>query len=89
MFKGIGSEYLKRWNGQPFNVVANPISGSFVDHADKLVWAENPETVYVARKVYGDGEIIFSQILLREHALKTDESYDPAAERILLNLLDH
>ncbi|KPL23202.1 MAG: hypothetical protein AMS23_06955 [Bacteroides sp. SM1_62] len=89
MFDGIGHEYLKRWNGQPFNVVANPISGSFVDSADKLVWAENPETVYVARKAYGDGEIIVSQLLLREHALKMDESYDPAAERILLNLLTY
>ncbi len=89
IFDGLSFEYFKRWNGKPFDVVSNPISGSFVNDADKLVWAENPETIYAASKKQGDGEIIVSQFLLREHIQKKDEKYDPVAERILQNLLSY
>ena len=35
----------------------------------------------------GDGRILFSQLDLRRHILRTEANYDPVAEQILINLL--
>ena len=89
MLSGIDPEWLMRWNGLPGTVAVAEVLGSPPDETEKILWAREPGSTVVAEvpAAAGKGKILFSQLDLRNHIDNTDSNYDPAAERIFLNLL--
>jgi hypothetical protein len=60
-----------------------------MDQAERILWAREPKTTVVAwlPAASGVGRILFSQLDLQRRVDPTSPTYDPVAERILLNLL--
>jgi len=78
-----------RWNGRPGTVAVARLQGPAVDRGEVVVWAAKPRSTVVAEipAASGDGTILFCQLDLQGHVRADGPSYDPVAERILLNLL--
>jgi hypothetical protein len=90
MLAGVDPEYLKRWNGLPGTVAQRYVKGLVVadpSKVEKLLWAENPSRPVAARLSMGKGEVMICLLDFRNRLDKSDKSYDPVAERVLLNLL--
>jgi hypothetical protein len=89
MLSGIGSEWLMRWNGLPGTVAVADIQGPALNSAEKILWAREPGSTVAAEvsAANGGGKILFSQLDIQSHVDSSKPNYDPAAERILLNLL--
>ena len=85
LFRNTGPEYFLRWNGIPFSVAEREIKGPFIDHAEKLIWAERPEIIYAVKQDSGKGEILISGLLIKKHIQKLGRDYDPVAEQLLFN----
>jgi len=88
--KDIDPQWLIRWNGLPGTVARGAIDSPVMEHAGKLLWAKEPNTVVMAEvpAAWGGGRIIFSQLELQGRADRSKPAYDPVAERVLLRLLD-
>jgi hypothetical protein len=86
---GIDPEWLKRWNGLPGTVAAAKVESPAVEAGIGILWAVEPKATVVAEMpaAAGEGEILFCQLDLQGHIQPDAPSYDPVAERILLNLL--
>jgi hypothetical protein len=54
-----------------------------------VLWVREPKHAVVAElpAATGEGTVLFSQLDLRRHVIRSAANYDPAAERILINLL--
>ena len=79
-----------RWNGLPGTVALTTIEGPAMKDARKILWAREPGNTVVAEVPINSskkGYILFSQLAIQSHLDKSAESYDPVAERLLLNLL--
>ena len=89
LLRGVDAECLKRWNGLPGTVAVASIEGPAVKRAKKILWVREPKHTVVAEATTatGDGSLLFSQLDLRRHVIRSHPDYDPAAERILLNML--
>ncbi len=87
---GIDREWLIRWNGLPGTVAFGAIEGEAMARAEKILWAREPKTTVMAAvpAATGDGRILFSQLDLQRRVDPSQPNYDPAAERVLLNLLE-
>jgi hypothetical protein len=85
----INPEWLIRWNGFPGAVGLAPLEGSVMAHAEKLLWARDPNTTVAATLpvAEGRGRILFAQLHLQDHVDPSKSNCDPAAERLLLVLL--
>ena len=85
----VDPECLKRWNGLPGTVAVASIEGPAVQAGKKLLWVREPKHTVVAEvaTATGIGSILFSQLDLRRHVLRSKPNYDPVADRILLNVL--
>ena len=59
--------------------------------AEKILWAKEPKTTVAAvvPAATGGGRILFAQLDLQRRVDPSKPNYDPAAERLLLNLLCH
>ena len=57
--------------------------------AEKILWAKEPTTTVTALLpvTEGDGRILFVQLDLQRRLDTSKPQYDPAAERLLVNLL--
>ncbi len=86
---GIDPAWLVRWNGFPGTVGLAPLEGPAMAKAEKLLWAREPNTTVAAvlPAAQGSGRILFAQLDLQRHVDRARPNYDPAAERLLLNLL--
>lgn len=89
MMSGIDPQCLTRWNGFPGTVGLAPLEGPALAPANKLLWAREPGTTVVALlpAAEGAGRILFAQLDLQRRLEPSKAYYDPAAERLLLNLL--
>jgi hypothetical protein len=89
LLRGIDPECLKRWNGLPGTVAAASIEGAAVKAGKKILWVREPKHTVVAEvpAADGDGSILFSQLDLRRHILRSKPGYDPVSEQILLNIV--
>ena len=86
---GVEPECLKRWNGLPGTVAVACIEGPAVQQGKKILWVREPKHTVAAElpTAAGDGSLLFSQLDLRRHVLRSNPDYDPVAEQILLNIL--
>ncbi len=86
---GIDPAWLVRWNGFPGTVGVAPLEGPVMAKAEELLWAREPNTAVAAvlPAAQGSGRILFAQLDLQRHVDRSAPNYDPAAERLLLNLL--
>jgi hypothetical protein len=89
MMSGLDRDWLIRWNGYPGTVGLAPLEGPAMAHAEKVLWAKEPGTTVAAMlpAAEGDGRILFLQLDLQRRVDPSKPQYDPAAERVLLNLL--
>jgi hypothetical protein len=87
MLVGVNGEFLKRWNGLPGVVADKAITGSAPEGTKKLLWIANPENTVALSLPLGKGEIVVCTLNLKSRIHKGQPNYDPAAERILLNLI--
>ena len=83
----VDAEFLKRFNGQPGTVADRVITGGALTGARKLLWIENLTRPVMVSLPSGKGEIIICTLNLKSRIHKGKPNHDPAAERILLNLL--
>jgi len=89
MLEGIDREWLKRWNGIPGDVALARITGPAVDIGKKIMWTRHPDHTVAAEvaATQGTGKILFCQLTIQNRLNPAKPSYDPVAERILLNML--
>lgn len=85
----VDPEWLIRWNGLPGTVAFGALEGAVMARAEKILWAREPKTTVMAvvPATSAGGRILFSQLDLQRRVDRSSADYDPAAERILLNLL--
>lgn len=60
-----------------------------MSHAEKLLWVKEPSTTVAAwvPAAEGGGRILFAQLDIQSHVDRTQPRFDPAAERLLINLV--
>ena len=87
VLKGVNLESLKRWNGLPGTVAVASIRGPTVQRSMNILWVREPGFTTLMEVPIDEGRLLFSQLDVRSHVLPTSDRYDPAADRILLNLL--
>ncbi|HOW71020.1 MAG TPA: glycoside hydrolase family 2 TIM barrel-domain containing protein [Phycisphaerae bacterium] len=89
MLAGIDPQWLVRWNGLPGTVGVGRVQGPAMARAQKILWAKDSETTITALvpAAEGEGRLLFTQLDLQSRLDRSKPSYDPVAERILLNLL--
>jgi len=90
MLSGVQPEWLMRWNSLPGTVAAGNLDGPALAAAEKVLWVREPK-VCVAAEVPvagGRGVLLFSQLDVQHHVDHSKPSYDPVAERVLINRLD-
>lgn len=60
-----------------------------MERAQRILWAREPKTTVTAwvPAASGGGRVLFSQLDLQRHVDRASPSYDPAAERIFLQVL--
>ena len=88
MLRDIPVDWLWRWNGLP-GVIANQVvlKDSIPDDARKLLWIAKEEFTAALSLPVGKGEILFCQLKLRDRIDPAADTYDPVADRVLVNLL--
>lgn len=86
---GIEPPWLIRWNGYPGTVSLAPLSGPALDQGEPILWARDRKTTVMARvpAATGSGRLLVCQLDLQHRLDPTATDYDPAAERVLLQLL--
>jgi hypothetical protein len=87
LLSGLDPECLKRWNGEPGTVAEGALEGEAVQEGRKLLWIGNPEKPVALSLAVGEGELIVCLLHIRERMGDGGRMVDPAAERMLLNLL--
>jgi len=86
---GVDPQWLVRWNGLPGTVAFGTLEGEVMERAEQVLWAREPKTTVMALvpAASGGGRILFSQVDLQRRVDRASPRYDPAAERVLLQLL--
>ncbi len=87
ILEGLSPESLKRWNGIPGTISDGSIKGDILKKGKKLLWMEKPERCVALSVPLGKGEIVIALLHVRGRINSDSATYDPAAERILVNLL--
>lgn len=89
MLAGIRPEWLIRWNSPPGTVAAGSLDGPALAAAERILWVCEPATCVAAEVpvVGGKGTILFSQLDVQRHVASSEPSYDPVAEKVLINML--
>jgi len=86
MLTGIDPDYLKRWNGLPGTIAEHVIDGPILERGERLLWMENPRRAIAVRLPVGKGEVLVSMLGIRGRAAG-GATFDPVAERVLLNII--
>ena len=81
------SEFLWRWNGLPGSTARGDLSGELPAPSKPILWAQDPNRVVVASVEEGAGKIIVCLLDFSSRLKRSDKAYDPAARRVLLNVL--
>jgi hypothetical protein len=78
-----------RWNGLPGTVAIADLKGPAVQQGRPILWVSDHTNPVVAEvpAASGDGTLLFSQLDIKSHLDPTRPTYDPAAEKILWNMI--
>ena len=92
LLAGISRDMLTRWNGLAGLVAAGALhdkAGKNFTAGTRLCWLYSIDWPVMAEvpTVTGKGFVLFAAFAWRGHLDRTTPSYDPVAERLLLNLL--
>lgn len=89
MLSGIPAEWLIRWNSRPGTVAVGNLEGPALAKARKILWVRDPETCVAAElpMAAGSGTLLFCQLDVQRRVNRSHSTYDPVAERLLINLL--
>jgi hypothetical protein len=86
--EGIAADWFWRWNGLPGAIVNEAILDCpALEQGRKLLWASRPLYTVLLSVPVGKGEIVFCQLRARHRVGPRAATPDPAAERLLANLL--
>jgi len=88
--KGLANtDFLQRFNAIPGTAAEFRITGPAVQAATstRLLWVNDPAKAVLVRFAVGKGEILLTTLALRTRITPANATYDPAAERLLLNLI--
>ncbi len=85
--EGIDPDSLKRWNSLPGLISDASLSGEAIQLGTKILWQERPGKPVMLAVPFGEGEMIISLLHLKQRISAGSDSYDPIAERMLVNLL--
>ena len=88
MLAGIRPDWLIRWNDRPGTVAVGNLEGPALTGAEKILWVRDPKTCVAAEVPIagGKGTILFSQLDVQRRVNPSEPTYDPVAERILINM---
>ena len=87
MLNGIDLDWLRRWNSVPGMISDGWVGGEAIEAGNKILWQENPDKPVVTAFPLGEGEMLVSLLHLKQRITRGAESYDPAAEHVLVNML--
>ena len=89
VLRGIGKNWLIRWNGLPGTVAVGNITGPAMKKGTAILWVRDPNTPVMAEvpAAAGKGTVLFSRLAVQHRLDPAHPMYDPVAERILLNIL--
>jgi hypothetical protein len=79
--------FLWRFNGLPGLIVDKRFKTPLPQGSTALMWADMPESLVVANIKTGKGEVVICPLVFRDRLNPADKTYDPVAERMMLNLL--
>jgi hypothetical protein len=85
---GIGPGWMSRWNGLPGTVVVGNLEGPAMEKAKKILWVREPKNCAAAEVPVtgGKGTTLFSQLEVQRHVDRSKPTYDPVAEKVLINM---
>ena len=87
LLTGIDAEWMKRPNGVPSVIADRAISGLKLEGARNILWTEAEDKPVVASIPMGKGEIVICLLKLKDRVSPESKDFDPAAERLMVNLL--
>ena len=89
MLSGIPADWLIRWNSRPGTVAVGNLEGPALTQAKKILWVRDPETCVAAELpvATGSGTLLFCQLDVQRRVNGSEPTYDPVAERVLINIL--
>ncbi len=85
--RGIDPRTLQRWNGLPGRIADRSITGPAAEQGRKLLWMEDDGQPVLVAVPMEHGQIILSQLHLKQRLSTASRLYDPAACQLFLNLL--
>ena len=72
------------------NVIGeDPMQAKIVAGARNILWIEDSSKPVVTSVPTEKGEVLICLLKIKERLLKSSPNYDPAAERMMINLLTH
>jgi hypothetical protein len=73
----------------PGTVAVADLKGPAVQRGERVLWVRDPTSAVLVEVpvTSGDGTLLFSQLDIRSHIDPTRSTYDPAADKILWNML--
>ena len=86
--QGLDGQYFRRWNGFEGVVAEGSLDGEVRKRGEILMWMEKPGTAVLLSVPLGKGEIIISQLAVKNRIQRDSLNFDPVAERLLLALLE-
>ena len=89
IFSDIPTEFLWRWNGLPGAIGDATIQADSpaLAQGNKLAWISNEKFTAMFSYPIGKGEVLFNQLHVRHRIDPSLDTYDPVAERLMVNLI--
>jgi Glycosyl hydrolases family 2, TIM barrel domain/Glycosyl hydrolases family 2 len=88
LLSGIHPHFFTRWNGLPGTLTYGFVSSGAPD-LEPVMWGNNPKEPVLVRIPHGRGEIVVALLRIVSRLDPASESYDPVAEWLLINLIQH
>jgi hypothetical protein len=88
MLSGIRLPFFTRWNGLPGTLAYGFVAGG-PPELEPLMWGNNQKEPVLVRVPRGRGEIVVALLRIVDRLDPASESYDPVAEWLLINLIQH
>jgi hypothetical protein len=88
LLSGISPDFFTRWNGLP-GTLAHGFFSSTAPDVEPILWGNSPREPVLVRIPRGQGEIVVALLRIVDRLDPASESYDPVADWLLVNLIQH